>query len=249
MKKYYVVATLLCMVFKTPMYGSEQPSLPRQIYDTAVTCIHWITCPYCFFDPERQTVKFRNAILHNDPEAIKLIVQRRAMNPNHLLLDDSRPVLPIILAAEKAHLESIKTLLSLGADVNGQIQAPGLDCYPSSLIAICATEGIEPERVYEIVKLLLDNGADPSRRCIILTKKEREEFEKIHNTLIKQHQEEISIAQLPQAQDWIRQRSALDFAKKHKYTAAAELLSKALLEHHKRGLKPDGKHNLQTDQF
>jgi hypothetical protein len=50
--------------------------------------------------------------------------------------------------------------------------------------------------------------------------KEREEFEKIHNTLIQQHQEEISIAQLPQAQDWIRQRSALDFAKNKIYSCS-----------------------------
>jgi ankyrin repeat protein len=200
-------------------------------------------------DPERQTVKFHNAILHNDPEAIKLIVQRRAMNPNHLLLDDSKPVLPIILAAQKAHLESIKALLSLGADVNSQIQAPGLDCYPSSLIAICATEGIEPERVHVIVKLLLDNGADPSRRCVMLTKREQEELDKIMDMLKKQHREDLNIWQLPQAQDWVRQRSALDFAKKHKYTAAAELLSKALLEYHKRGLKSDEKHSLQTDQL
>jgi len=247
-KKYYALAALFCMMCKVHLHGSEQPSLARQICDTAITCAHWITCPYCLLDPERQTVKFYNAILQNDPEAIQHIIRRRAMSPNHLLLDDSKPVLPLILAAQKAHLESIKALLSLGADVNSQIQIPRISGYPSSLIAVCATEDIEPERVYEIVKLLLDNGADPSRRCVMLTKKEQEELEKIEEALKKQHRED-TFWQLPQAQNWVRQRSALDFAKKHQYSAAAELLSKALLEYHKRGLKPDENHSQQQDHY
>lgn len=247
MKKYYVLAALLCMVFKVNLYGSQQPSLTHQIYDTAITCVHWIACPYCLLDPERQTVKFYNAIMQNDPESIKHIIRRRSMNPNHLLVDDSGPILPIILAAQKAHLESIKALLSLGADVNSQIQIPGLD-YPSSLIAICATEGIEPERVCEIVKLLLDNGADPSRSCIILTKREQAELDKIRDTLKKQNQEE-RIWQLPQTQNLMHKRSALDFARKHKYTAAAELLNRALVEYKKRGSKSGEEHSLQTDQL
>jgi hypothetical protein len=248
------------MILEVDLHGSEQPSLPRQLYDTAISyvqrmhdtvivCGHWIICPYCLMDPERQTVKFYNAILKNDPEAIQHIIRRRAMSPNHLLLDDSKPVLPLILAAQKAHLESIKALLSLGADVNSQIQAPGLGSYPSSLIAICATEGVDPERVRKIVKLLLEQGADPSRHCVMLTKTERKEFERIQDELKKQRRNEPNMVQIPQAQDWLRQRNALEFAKKHKYTDAAELLSKALIEYRKKGLKTDERYSQQSDLF
>jgi ankyrin repeat protein len=191
-------------------------------------------------DPERQAVKLYKAIIQNDTESIKHIVRRRAMSPNHLLVDESgNPVLPIILACQRAHIESVRQLIILGADVNSQIRAPGLNDYPSSLIAVCAAEDLDPERVRATVQLLLDYGADPSRRCVILTKKEQEEFEKYQDLLRKKDREGFSPALFVHQQEWLRQRSALDFAKKNKYTAAADLLSKALLEQRRKGLKPD----------
>jgi len=96
---------------------------------------------------------------------------------------------------------------------------------------------------------LLEQGADPSRHCVMLTKTERKEFERIQDELKKQRRNEPNMVQIPQAQDWLRQRNALEFAKKHKYTDAAELLSKALIEYRKKGLKTDERYSQQSDLF
>ncbi len=228
---------LVCLALSTGGYCSQDSSTSSAIYDTMICCLHWIFCPYCF-DSSRQVNKFQLAIENNCTDQIEHIIRRRGLSPNQPLQQGNLPILPIIWAAKKAHVESVKQLLKLGADVNSQMQGTGLSSYPSTLIAVCASENLSPERVFETVKVLLEYGADPSRNCIMLTEHEKEIFQKMREEFQKDPTKEKQIlSQIPH--DWFRQRTALDFAIKHKYVAAIQVIRQAIAEQRKKGIKTD----------
>lgn len=231
---YKILILYFCLGLSTILYPLEKPSFLQNATNTTISCLHWIFCPYCLLDSKRQITKFQAALEANDPQVIKHIIQRRDINPNQQLPDGS---LPIIYAARKAHLESIKQLLALGSDVNSQMQGN----YPSSLIAICAAEKLPPEQVYKIVHVLLDHGADPTRSCILLTDTEAKEFGMLRQEFQQDPTKEKEIlARIPQ--NWFSPRTALDFAVKHKYAATTQILRQALANHQK-GIKPDKRTN------
>lgn len=234
------LAVLLCFGVSTGLYPSEEPSFIREAIDTTISCLHWIICPYCLVDTNRQITKFQAAIDQNNIEAIDHVIRRRGLSPNQQLREGE---LPIIYAAKKAHVESVQQLLKLGSDVNSQMQGTQLNSYPSSLIAVCASANLPPERVYQTVKVLLDHGADPARNCVMLTEQEKAAFIKLREEFQRDPSKEQQIlSRIPQ--DWFRNRTALDFAVKHKYAAAIQMIRQALVNQRKKGIKPDE----QTDE-
>lgn len=228
------LTVLLCSVLFTGLYASDEPSTTlSSIIDTTISCVHWIACPYCLLDPDRMLCKFQAALEKNDTKMIVHIIRRRGFSPNQQILDGS---LPLIYVAKKAYVESVEQLLKLGSDVNSQMRGTMSNDYPSSLIAVCAAAKLPPERVFLTVKVLLDHGADPERNCIMLTEEEKAEFNKLHDQYQKDpSKEEQILAQIPQY--WFSPRTALDFARKNKYTAAANIIIKALSEQRKKGKK------------
>ena len=227
---------LLCLGLSNSLYTNEESSTFSSSIDTVFSCLHWICCPYYWIDVNHVTIKFQAAIVQNDTEAIHHIVCRRGQSPNQQLLTGE---LPIIYAAKKAHVESVEKLLKLGSDVNSQMKDNQITSYPSSLIAVCSTENLVPERVSQTVKVLLEHGADPSLTCVMLTEREENEFEKLREEYQKDPTKEQQIAaRIPR--DWFRTRTALDFADKHKYAVAAQMIRQALANKQKKGTKTNG---------
>lgn len=237
---FNALTVFLCFGLSTRLYSSEESSFIRETIDTTISCLHWIICPYCLVDTNRQITKFQTAIDQNNVKAIDHVIRRRGLSPNQQLLDGE---LPLIYAAKKAHVESIRQLLKLGSDVNSQMQGTQLNSYPSSLIAVCSIENLPPERVLQTVNVLLEHGADPTRNCIMLTEQEKAEFINLREEFQKDPSKEQQIlSRIPQ--DWFRPRTALDFAIKHKYALAVRMIRQALASQRKKGIKTDE----QTDE-
>lgn len=240
---FNVLTLLLCLGLSTGLYSSDEPSVAREIaqkpstiseiIDTAICCAHWIACPYCLKDPTRQTTKLRKAIDDNDTKEINHIICRRGLSPNQPILEEQ---LAIIYAAKKAQADSVEELLRLGADVNSQLK-DAAHRFPSTLIAVCSTENLPPERVTQTVKVLLEHGANSHRSCCMLTEQEINRLSELREELAKDPtpaNERRLGAQIPSA--WFRPRTALDFAIKNKYTAAGQILRQAMASQQKEGI-------------
>lgn len=224
---------------------SQTLSLPSQIVDSTISCIHWITCPYCLFDSTRQTTKFQQAIDQNDVNTITHIIRRRDLGANRLLPEGE---LPLIRAARKAHIESIEKLLQLGADANSQLKgSTQAESYPSALIAVCMTDNLDPEKVASVVKILLDHGADPKRHVTMLTETEKAEFAKIYKEAQENPAKERQV--LARISEWYMNRTALNFAVKHNYTQAANIIRQALTSKPKQGLQKNESDERQSDDY
>lgn len=190
------------------------------LLDDAISCVHYMVCPFCLINPERQEQKFYDAIETNRPGDIEHLICRRCHDPNGPI----RNQLPLVLAAKKGHVEAIGKLIEMGADVNFQPS----EHYPSSLIAVCATENLDSDRVKKAVSLLLRLGADPTLSCRYCTDSERKLIEKAEEALAKNN--EILAEQLMHylPRNVFDKRSALDFAKKNNYVEAYQLIRAAL---------------------
>lgn len=227
-------AVLLSFGLFQGVHCQEVPSTIDSCIDKIISLGHWVVCPYCF-DRNRLITRFQSAIDKNDTKTIAHVIRRRGLGANTLLLEGE---LPLTYAAKKAHYESVEQLLNLGADANSQLRGNKFESYPSALIAACITENLPPESVEKTVKILLDYGADPTRNVVMLTETEKAKFEKLR----KEFQEDPSkerqvLARIPQ--DWFRARTALDFAIKHKYLAAANMIRQASVDHRKKGIQTD----------
>lgn len=197
--------------------------------DQVIGCLHWIACPYCVKDKDRQRKNFRAAIEQNKPDVIEHIVRRRFTDPNEQF-DEFK--LPIVMAAEKGNAEAVKMLLKLGANVNGQLMdRSGYKVFPSALIAACASENPQDKdfskRIAATVQVLIDHGADPRLSCIWQTASENEEIEKVIQD--RKHNRSVSPVSILRVQSWLNEeRTAIDFAIKNKYIDALAILRKAL---------------------
>ncbi len=224
-----VVFVIAALAAHTAMGACAQPGSLSDIGDTLVSCLHWISCPYCLYDPDRQEKRFHEALERDDPKTLAQVMYRRGRNPNEQLKKSAD--LPIIFAARRASINVIKTLLDAGADANSQMESP-LAEYPSALIAVCAAEKLDGERVRQVVELLLKNGADPTRTCIMLTPGEYELLEqaKIHYKISHPEAIDVDSSWVLRAmpRNCIKPRSALEYARQNGYVAAAELLRREI---------------------
>jgi ankyrin repeat protein len=226
---------IIFLALSQGLRASEEISTLGSIVDTAVTCAHWIVCPYCLVTPERLLTRFQTALDNNDPKTIAHIIRRRGFGANQLLPSG---YLPLTYAAQKAHVESVKQLLSLGSDVNSQLKGNQFEGSPSALIAVCATEKLPPEKVIQVVKMLLDSGADLDRTVVMLTESEKVEFEKLRKELAENPSKERQIAaRIPEK--WFSPRSALDFAIKNKYADAVSIIRQTMTNPQKKVTKKD----------
>ena len=200
------------------------------IIDDTISCFHYMTCPFCLLNPDRQEQKFYDALESNKPDEIEHLVYRRAHDPSQPVKND----LPLVIAAKKAHVEAVEKLIELEADVNYQPNDPNqqpLVNYPSPLIAVCAAEHLDPERVKKTVQVLLEHNADPTRACMYFTDSENKVVKKVEEALDKKNEvlaEEL-VRLLP-----LNKRTALDYAKKNNYVEALKLIRTALATYKKK---------------
>jgi hypothetical protein len=172
-------------------------------------------------------------------------MRRRGLSPNQPLKEGE---LPLIYAAKKAQVESIEQLIKLGADVNSQLQAPSMNNFPSSLIAVCASEGLAPERVAQAVSILIKYNADPTLKCIMLTESEKASFDQMREEYQKfPWKEKEILAKVPS--DWFTPRTALDFARKNNYPLAMKILLEALKNPPQKGIKDGQRDGQDQDSF
>lgn len=207
--------------------------------DDAQSCIHYMTCPLCLFNPDRQKEKLHAAIENNQPDQIEHLVYRRAHDPNQIVQND----LPLVLAAKKGHVESLKKLIALKADVNLQ----PISQYPTALIAICAAEHLEPERVTQGVELLLKSDANPHLSCSdYYTESEIKIIEKINEAISKKN--DILAEQLMRLlpPKCLGKRTALDYAQRNNYTGAANLIRTSLSSYVRKG---PSKNDTKSENF
>lgn len=236
----YCRTILFLLILSQRAYASSEISTFDAVIDTTVSCVHWIFCPYCLIDSNRLLQKYQDSLDKNDIKTIAHIIRRRGFGANQQLLDGA---LPLIYAAKKAHVESVEQLLKLGSDANSQLKGNQFESYPSALIAVCISEKNSPERVAQTVKTLLAYGADPSRTVVMLTETEKIEFEKLRKEFEENPSKEYQIlARMPK--EWFQPRTALDFALKHKYLDAANMIRQAIIGQRKKGSQK----NEQTDE-
>lgn len=225
---YFIILALSLLAgFKLSLVANDQKQTPptergflASIVDTTISCLHYMTCPMCLINPDRQEQKFYEALESNNSEAIEHLVYRRSHDPNQPVKND----LPLVIAAKKGHIESVEKLINLEANVNLQPHAN----YPTALIAVCAAEHLDPECVKNIVHLLLQRNADPTLSCRHWTDSEFKIIEKTQEAIAQKNQvlaEEL-MRYLPQ--NCFNQRTALDFAKINRYDEALKLIRRAL---------------------
>lgn len=105
---FNALTVLLSLGLSTGLYAGCEPGAPCLKYefpviqnaiDTFICCSHWIVCPYCLKDPDRQIKKLREAIDNDKPEEINHIIRQRGLSPNQPVHEWQ---LPIIYAAKSS---------------------------------------------------------------------------------------------------------------------------------------------------